>query len=54
MNAFEQLLGGFANALSIENLGWSLLGVTLGTFIGILPGIFPRPWPERLRGDAKE
>jgi putative tricarboxylic transport membrane protein len=41
MNAFEQLLGGFANALSIENLGWSLLGVTLGTFIGILPGIGP-------------
>ncbi|NMD08219.1 MAG: tripartite tricarboxylate transporter permease, partial [Phyllobacteriaceae bacterium] len=41
MNALNDLLGGFASALSLENLGWSLLGVTLGTFIGILPGIGP-------------
>ena len=41
MSAFESLLNGFANALTVANLGWSLLGVTLGTFIGILPGIGP-------------
>ena len=41
MTAFYQLLDGFAGALSFENLAWSLLGVTLGTFIGILPGIGP-------------
>jgi putative tricarboxylic transport membrane protein len=41
MSAIEQLLAGFASALTIQNLGWSLLGVTLGTFIGILPGIGP-------------
>ena len=41
MSAFESLLNGFANALTLTNLGWSLFGVTLGTFIGILPGIGP-------------
>jgi putative tricarboxylic transport membrane protein len=41
MSALEQLLAGFAGALTLQNLGWSLLGVTLGTFIGILPGIGP-------------
>ena len=41
MTALENLLHGFANAISLANLGWSLLGVTLGTFIGILPGIGP-------------
>ncbi len=41
MSALESLAGGFANALTLTNLAWSLLGVTLGTFIGILPGIGP-------------
>jgi putative tricarboxylic transport membrane protein len=41
MSALEQLFAGFYGALTLENLGWSLLGVTLGTFIGILPGIGP-------------
>jgi putative tricarboxylic transport membrane protein len=35
------LLDGFATALTVANLGWCLLGVTLGTAIGILPGIGP-------------
>jgi putative tricarboxylic transport membrane protein len=35
------LLDGFAIALTFANLGWCLLGVTLGTAIGILPGIGP-------------
>jgi putative tricarboxylic transport membrane protein len=41
MTAFDQLLSGFAAALSLKNLLWSFLGVTLGTLIGILPGIGP-------------
>lgn len=41
MNSFDSLLNGFANALTLVNLGWSLFGVTLGTLIGILPGIGP-------------
>ncbi len=35
------LIDGFAVALTFANLGWCLLGVTLGTAIGILPGIGP-------------
>ena len=34
MSAFAQLLDGFAAALTLKNLGWSLIGVTLGTAIG--------------------
>ncbi len=41
MSAIENLIQGFANALTLVNLGWSLFGVTLGTLIGILPGIGP-------------
>src|SRR5512134_3610952 len=37
----DALLAGFATALTLANLGWCLVGVTLGTFIGILPGIGP-------------
>lgn len=33
------LLGGFATALEPTNLLFCLLGVTLGTFVGILPGL---------------
>jgi len=35
------LIDGFATALTFANLGWCVLGVTLGTAIGILPGIGP-------------
>jgi putative tricarboxylic transport membrane protein len=35
------LIDGFETALTFANLGWCVLGVTLGTAIGILPGIGP-------------
>src|SRR6185369_1566491 len=35
------LIDGFATALTLPNLGWCVIGVTLGTAIGILPGIGP-------------
>jgi putative tricarboxylic transport membrane protein len=37
----DALIAGFATALTFANLGWCVLGVTLGTAIGILPGIGP-------------
>jgi len=36
-----QLLQGFEAALTVSNLLYCLLGVTLGTLIGVLPGIGP-------------
>src|SRR5215468_259547 len=41
VHTLNALLAGFETALSWANLGWALLGVTLGTVIGILPGIGP-------------
>ncbi len=41
MGAFGDLLGGFAVALTPENLFWALVGVVLGTAVGVLPGIGP-------------
>jgi putative tricarboxylic transport membrane protein len=41
MEILELLRGGFANALSWAHLGWALAGVTLGTAVGVLPGIGP-------------
>ncbi|TYP90724.1 tripartite tricarboxylate transporter permease [Blastococcus xanthinilyticus] len=41
MDAFDQLIGGFATALTPGNLMFALLGVLLGTAIGVLPGIGP-------------
>lgn len=35
----ENLLLGFSTALSIENLFYCILGVSLGTFVGIVPGL---------------
>ena len=32
---------GFASALTWAHLGWALAGVTLGTAVGVLPGIGP-------------
>jgi putative tricarboxylic transport membrane protein len=41
MDALSDLLGGFATALTPTNVGFALLGVLLGTAIGVLPGIGP-------------
>ena len=41
MDAFAQLLNGFAVALTPINLVWCLVGTTLGTAIGVLPGLGP-------------
>jgi len=37
----ENLILGFATATTASNLLWCLLGVTLGTLIGVLPGLGP-------------
>jgi putative tricarboxylic transport membrane protein len=39
MNALENLLHGLGSALTPQNLLWVLIGVTLGTVVGILPGL---------------
>src|ERR671937_2019915 len=41
MDAFSQLLNGFAVAATPINLLWCLVGTTLGTAIGVLPGLGP-------------
>jgi len=41
MEAFEALMAGFGVALKPINLLWGFIGVTLGTFIGVLPGVGP-------------
>jgi len=41
MDIFQNLLMGFHVALSPQNLLFCLVGVTLGTLIGVLPGIGP-------------
>ncbi|MBL8383047.1 MAG: tripartite tricarboxylate transporter permease [Burkholderiales bacterium] len=41
MEAFSALLAGFGVALQPANLLWGLVGVTLGTFVGVLPGVGP-------------
>ena len=41
MDIFASLLHGFATAISPVNLLWALLGCTLGTAVGVLPGIGP-------------
>ena len=38
---FSALLGGFGVALQPANLLWGFIGVTLGTLIGVLPGVGP-------------
>jgi len=37
----DGLILGFQVALTLENLLYCLVGVTLGTFIGMLPGVGP-------------
>ncbi len=41
MDVFANLLQGFAVALTPQNLLYAAIGVTLGTAIGVLPGIGP-------------
>src|SRR6476659_619780 len=41
MDLFNNLIFGFSVALSLQNLLYCLIGVTLGTLIGVLPGIGP-------------
>lgn len=38
---FAHFLDGFANSLTLVNLGFGLLGSLLGTLVGVLPGIGP-------------
>jgi len=39
MDLLANLAGGFATALTLQNLWWCFAGVALGTFIGVLPGL---------------
>src|SRR3989454_7173448 len=41
MDLFHNLIFGFGVALSLQNLAYCLVGVTIGTLIGVLPGIGP-------------
>jgi len=41
MEALDALLSGFGVALKPVNLLWGFIGVTLGTFVGVLPGVGP-------------
>ena len=41
MDIWNHLLQGFATAGTPINLLWALLGCTLGTAVGVLPGIGP-------------
>src|SRR6188768_1701122 len=41
MDVWAQLIQGFQVALTMQNLMWCLVGVTLGTAVGVLPGIGP-------------
>jgi len=41
MSSFDSLIDGFASALTLNNLGFGLLGTFLGTLVGVLPGIGP-------------
>ncbi len=41
MNALGELADGFATALTPQNLLFALIGVLLGTAVGVLPGIGP-------------
>ena len=41
MEALNALIAGFGVALKPMNLMWGFIGVTLGTFVGVLPGVGP-------------
>jgi putative tricarboxylic transport membrane protein len=40
-DTLRALADGFANALTLSHLAWALAGVSLGTAVGMLPGIGP-------------
>ena len=39
MDELSSLAGGFSVALTVPNLGYMLIGITLGILIGVLPGL---------------
>ena len=41
MDSLDLLMGGLEAAATPENLMWAAIGVLLGTFVGVLPGIGP-------------
>src|SRR5215468_11562730 len=41
METLTALLSGFSVALKPINLLWGFVGVTMGTFVGVLPGVGP-------------
>ena len=41
MGTWDNLLIGFAVAISPKNLGFCFLGTLIGTLVGVLPGIGP-------------
>jgi putative tricarboxylic transport membrane protein len=41
MDTLQLLLDGLQSALTPENLAYAAIGVLLGTFVGVLPGIGP-------------
>jgi putative tricarboxylic transport membrane protein len=41
VETLHSLAEGFAVALTVRHLAWALLGVTLGTAVGVLPGVGP-------------
>ena len=41
MDTLQHLMQGFGVALAPVNLMWGFVGVTLGTAIGVLPGVGP-------------
>ena len=41
MDSFHALVEGFSVALTLTNLMWGFVGVTLGTAVGVLPGVGP-------------
>ena len=41
MDTLHALSQGFASALTLPHLAWAFAGVTLGTAVGVLPGIGP-------------
>lgn len=41
MDIFNQLMAGFAIAITPINLMWAFLGCVIGTAVGVLPGIGP-------------
>jgi putative tricarboxylic transport membrane protein len=39
MEEFQNLIGGFGVALTLPNIGFMFIGITLGVLIGVLPGL---------------